>query len=141
MPVHIYLDPSLEADCDYSELFLWMVDEIAKQFSKNGHPVDDAALGKVVGWFAERTKIETTDLKKEIGLSAEAEGLVQDGNPRHLFLQAARTLKSMIVGSQSSRKEVRQKVQDYATELRERMNEFLDRARDVLRRGQARTAC
>ncbi len=132
-PVHIYLDPSLEADCDYSDLFLWMVDEIANEFKKRGHPVDEAVLGKVAEWFAERTLTKTTDWKKEIGLTTEAEGSVKGGLPGIFSFKLLARLKSMIVGSETSRKEMRQKLQNYATELRERMNEFLDHARTVLK--------
>ena len=45
--LHIYLDPSLETDCDYSDLLLWMVDEVAREFERRGHPVDAAELSKV----------------------------------------------------------------------------------------------
>ncbi len=131
--VHICLDPSLESDCDYSDLFLWMVDEIARQFKERGHPVDEAVLGKVVEWFAEKTLTSTTDWKKEIGLTAEVEGSSKTGIPSIFSFKLLARLKSMIVGSETSRKEMRQKLQNYATELRERMNDFLDHARDVLR--------
>ena len=132
-PIHIYLDPSLESDCDYSDLFLWMVDEIASQFNERGHPVDEVVLGKVAEWFAEKTLSQATDWKKEIGLTTEAEGSVKTGIPGIFSFKLLARLKSMIVGSETSRKEMRQKLQNYATELRERMNDFLDHARAVLR--------
>ena len=77
---------------------------------------------------------QTTDWKKEIGLTAEAEASSKTGIPGFFSFKSLARLKSMIVGSETSRKEMRQKVQNYATELRERMNEFLDHARDVLRK-------
>ena len=113
-----------------------MVDEIAKEFKKRGHPVGDAALSKVVQWFAERTLTQTTDWKKEVGLTAEAEASSKTGFLGIVSFKVLARLKSMIVGSEISRKEVRQKLQNYATELRERMNEFLDHARDVLRQAE-----
>lgn len=131
--VHIELDPSLEADCDYSELFLWMVDEIARQFSDRGHPVSDDALNAVADWFAERSKTTTIDVKKEISASAEASASSNTGIPGFLSFKLLARLKSMIVGSQTSRQEIRQQVQNYATELRERMNDFLEEARAALR--------
>ena len=67
-PVHIELDPTLETDCDYSDLFLWMVDEIARQFKERGHPVREEELAKVAIWFAEKSWEKTTDWKKEINL-------------------------------------------------------------------------
>ena len=118
-PIHIYLDPSLESDCDYSDLFLWMVDEIASQFNERGHPVDEVVLGKVAEWFAEKTLSQATDWKKEIGLTTEAEASVKTGLPGIFSFKLLARLKSMIVGSETSRKEMRQKLQNYATELRE----------------------
>lgn len=132
-PVHIELDPSLEADCDYTDLFLWMVDEIARLFQERGHPVDERALSQVTDWFAERTKTTTTDLKKEVGFTAEAEASSGAGIPVIFSFKLLARLKSMVVGSETSRKEIRQKLQNYGTELRERMNEFLDHAREVLK--------
>jgi hypothetical protein len=128
------LDKSLEADCDYSDLFLWMVDEIARQFKERGHPVDDAALAKVTEWFAEKAYTQTSEWMKEIGLTAEAQASSRAGIPGIFSFKLLARLKSMIVGSEKSRREIRQKVQNYASELRERMNEFLDGARVVLRK-------
>lgn len=133
-PVHIYLDPSLETDCDYSDLFLWMVDEIARQFKDAEHPVDDKPISDVVTWFAETTLTQSTDWKKEIGLTAQAEASSQTGIPLLASLKLLARLKSMIVGSETSRKEIRRNVQNYANELRDRMNDFLDHARDVLKK-------
>lgn len=130
--LHIYLDPSLEEDCDYSDLLLWMVDAIAREFEKRGHPVADAELSKVTLWFADKTSETITDWKKEIGLEASAEGKAGTGIPGLFSLKLLARLKSMIVGSETSRKQIRQSVQNYATELREAVNAFLDHARDVL---------
>nr|WP_294224534.1 AAA family ATPase [Prosthecobacter sp.] len=132
-PVHIYLDASLESDCHYSDLFLWMVDEIARQFDGRGHPVNEAALSEVAVWFAEKTISKTTEWKKEIGLTAEAEASAKTGIPGIFSLKLLARLKSMIVGSEQSRKDIRQNVQNYATELRHRVNDFLDHARAVLK--------
>jgi hypothetical protein len=133
-PIHINLDPSLEADCDYSDLFLWMVDEIARQFKDRKHPVDDAELSKVSVWFAETSLSKATDWKKEIGLESQTEGSVGGGIPSIFSFKLLSRLKSMISGSETSRREIRQKLQNYASELRERMNDFLDHAREVLRK-------
>ena len=133
-PVHIFLDPSLESDCDYSDLFLWMVDEIARQFRDKGHPLDEDKLRKVAEWFAEKTLTEITDWKKEIGLTTEAEGSARGGIPGILSFKILARLKSMIVGNETSRKEMRRKLQNYANELRDKMNDFLDHAREVLRK-------
>lgn len=133
-PLHIYLDPRLESDCDYSDLLLWMVEEVARVFSEKGHPLDEAELSKVAVWFAERTIEKTTDWKKEIGLETEAKGSGGFSIPGIFSLKLLARLKSMIVGSEVSRKQIRQNLQNYATELRERVNEFFDHARLVLKK-------
>lgn len=132
-PVHVFLDPSLESDCDYSDLFLLMVNEIADQFQKREHPVDPAELAKVSLWFAEITLDKNSEWKKEIGLTAEAEASSRTGIPGILSLKILSKLRSMIVGSETSRKQIRQRLQNYASDLRERMNDFLDHARVILK--------
>ncbi len=132
-PIHIFLDPSLEADCDYSDLFLLMVNEVADQFQKRGHPVDPAELAQVSLWFAEITLDKDSEWKKEIGLTAEAEASSKVGIPGFISLKLLAKIKSMIVGSETSRKQIRQRLQNYASDLRERMNDFLDHARTILK--------
>ncbi len=132
-PVHIYLDPKLEADCDYSDLLLWMVDEVAREFSDKKHPVDDAELAKITEWFAETTLSKTTDWKKEIGLTTEASASSKGGIPGIFSFKLLAKLKSMISGSEKSRTEIRQQLQNRASDLRERVNDFLDHARAKLK--------
>jgi hypothetical protein len=133
-PIHIYLDPSLESDCEYSDLFLWMVDRIAAAFDLLGHPVDDAALSKVVLWFAEKSYSSQTDWKKEIGFDASTEVESKIGLPGIFAFKLLARLKSMISGSESTRREIRQKAQNYAAELLELVNEFLDHAHEKLKK-------
>ena len=132
-PVHIYLDPSLESDCEYSDLFLWMVDQIAAAFQLLGHPVDDAALSKIVIWFADKTYSSQTEWKKEIGLETSAEAEAKTGLPYIFSIKLLARLKSMVSGSEATRKEIRRKAQNYASELLELVNEFLDHSHDKLR--------
>ncbi len=132
-PVHVFLDPSLESDCDYSDLFLLMVNEIASKFAEWGHPVAEVELAKVSLWFAEITLDKDAEWKKEIGLTTEVEASVKTGIPALLSLKLLAKLKSMIVGSETSRKSIRQKLQNYASDLRDRVNDFLDHARSILK--------
>ena len=132
-PVHIYLDESLETDCEYSDLLLWMVDEIARQFDLRKHPVDATELEKVATWFAEKSFERTTDWKKEIGLETQAEAKTTLGLPSIVSLQILGRLKSMIVGSETSRTSIRRHVQNYSRDLISRVNGFLDHAREVLK--------
>lgn len=132
-PLHIYLDDSLANDCDYSDLFLWMVDEVARQFQERGHPVSDVELAKVATGFAEKSFEQTTDWKKEIGLDAEATAQTKIGIPGIISLKIIARLKSMIVGSEVSRTNIRRHIQNYARDLINLINGFLDHARDVLK--------
>ena len=132
-PIHIFLDPSLESDCEYSDLFLWMVDQIAAAFAAFGHPVNDAALSKIVIWFADKTYSSQTEWKKEIGLETSAEAEAKTGLPYLFSMKLLARLKSMVSGSEATRKEIRRKAQNYASELLELVNEFLDHAHDQLR--------
>ena len=133
-PIHIWLDPSLESDCEYSDLFLWMVAQIAEAFKALGHPVDDAALSKVVIWFADKTYSSQTVWKKEIGFEASAEVESKTGLPGIFSFKLLARLKSMISGSETTRRDIRQKAQNYASELLDLVNEFLDHAHDTLRK-------
>jgi hypothetical protein len=132
-PVHIYLDPSLESDCDYADLFLWIADQIARQFQAAGHPLSDALLSRFAEWYAEKSFSDSSEWKKEIGLTTEAEAGSKTGLPGIFSLKLLARLKSMIVGSETSRREIRKRVQNYATELRGLMDDLLDHAREVLR--------
>ncbi len=132
-PLHIYLDGSLEADCDYSDLFLWTVHDIAAQFQERGHPIADAELQKVALWFAEKSFDKTTDWKKETGLEAEAGVSAKSGFPGVFSFKILSRLKSMIVGSEQSRSTIRKHIQNYGRDLVDLVNGFLDHARDVLK--------
>lgn len=132
-PVHIYLDAALETDCDYSDLFLWMVEQIASQFDSMGHPVNAEALAKITYWFADISLSKTEEWKKEFGIETSVEAKAGLGLPMLGSLKILARMKSMISGNQQSRKEIRQQLQNRSTELLDHVNEFLDHARDVLR--------
>ena len=131
--LHVSLDASIESDCDYSDLFLWMVHEIAEQFKTRGHPVADAEIGKVALWFAEKSFEKKTDWKKEIGLEAEAEASAKGGLPGFFSFKILTRLKSRIGGSEESRRSIRQHIQNYSRDLVDLVNGFLDHARAVLK--------
>jgi len=132
-PVHIYLDPSLESDCDYSDIYLWIGDQIARAFEDAGHPLDEQVLSDFSLWFADKAFTDASQWKKEIGLEASAETKANTGIPGIFSLKLLARLKSMIVGSETSRKEIRKRVQNYATELQGLMDNLLDHAREVLK--------
>lgn len=130
--LHLELDKKLESDCSYSDLLLWMVDGIATEFEARGHPVDATELSKVAFWFAETIIEKDEVLKKEVGLESELALSSALGIPQVVSLKFLLRLKSMISGSQESRRKIRQSIQNRASELRDRVNDFLEHARDVL---------
>lgn len=132
-PLHFYLDKTLEADCDYSDLLLWIVMQIARQFLANGTPIPETELESVTDWFAEKSAVETTEIKKEISVATEAEAKAGYGLPGIASLKILARLRSMILGSEKSRREIRSRLQNYASELLDRVNLFLDQARATLK--------
>jgi len=129
--VHLYLDDNLIRDCDYIDLLLWLVDELARQFAKNGMPLDKDALQDVANWFAERSLEEVQVVKKSVELEAQAEGSVNYG----LFgtgLKLLARIKSTLVGNVEQRKIIRHKLQSYSRDLVEKVNLLLDHAHRVL---------
>ncbi|MBL9155075.1 MAG: hypothetical protein JNK37_21515 [Verrucomicrobiales bacterium] len=133
-PIHIYLDASLESDCDYSDIYLWIGDQIAQAFQEADHPLDDDVLSRFTLWFADKAFTDASEWKKEIGLEASVEASARTGLPGIFSLKLLARLKSMIVGSETSRREIRRHVQNYATELRDLMDALLDHAREVLKK-------
>ena len=88
---------------------------------------------RVAEWFAEKTHEKIEELKKEVAVEANAEGTARYGIPGLASLKLLSRLMSKVVGSVDSRKEIRQRLQNYATELLDRVNDFLDHARSVLK--------
>ncbi len=131
-PLHLYVDPSLERDADYSDLALWLVSEIDDLFKKRGWSLDSALLDEIAGWFAERTFEKSEELRKDVGLEASAEASAGWKFPGFGAKIIAR-LKSAISGSVETRHKTRRTMERYADELRERVNAFLDHVHVRLR--------
>ena len=131
--LHFYLDKTLEADCDYSDLLLWMVDRVAQQFKTYDSPIPEKELVAVADWFAEKSVTDFVEFKRKVEVEAKVEAKVNYGIPGIVSLGLFARLRSMISGNVESRREIRQRLQNYASELLERVNDFLDQARDTLR--------
>ena len=130
-PLHLFIDDSLLRDCDYTDLMLWLVDALARQFDKRKMPLDAGLVERVVDWFAERTFRKVEEVKKEIELTAQVEGEAKAGFYWASLKLLAR-LKSSIIGSVDRRKEVRLELQRYASELLMQVNLLLENAALVL---------
>ena len=134
-PLHLEVDQSLQLDCDYTDLLLWLVDSVVNHFYDHALPLDGARVKAVADWFAERT-IETADeLKKEVSLETEAEASTKTGAHFGIFAYSVKLLarlKARVVGNREHRKLSRQKLQNYSDELLQRVNALLAHTRKVL---------
>jgi hypothetical protein len=56
--IHVYADETLlqDPDLDYPDLMLWLVDQLAREFDRLGHRLDERLLTDVAEWFAARTE-------------------------------------------------------------------------------------
>ena len=136
--LHLTVDNSLQADCDYTDLLLWLVDSIVSFYKDQGLPLDGDKAKAVADWFTERT-IETADaLKSEIQLETDAEVKSEAGANVNFLVRMAYSvkllarLKARLVGNRDHRKLARQRLQNYSDELIVRVNELLAHAREVL---------
>lgn len=133
--LHLVVDQSLQRDCDYTDLLLWLVDSLVSFFSVKELPLDAAKVSAVADWFAERTVEKVEELKKEIALETEAEAKNKAGVNLGLFassLKLLARLKARMVGNVEHRTTARRRLQDYSDDLIRRVNDLLAHASQVL---------
>ena len=133
-PLHLYADEQVLGDYDYTYLFLWIVDQLVRYFENDVKlPLRNELVADVVQWFAEVITQEDETVRKELGLATEAEtGAKFDWFGLRFGLFAK--LDSMIRGSREKRKQIRQTLQRYSTDLVNKVNLLLDDAHRVLAR-------
>ncbi len=133
--LHLTVDNSLQLDCDYTDLLLWLVDSLVNFFDKEDIKLDPKKADAVADWFAERT-IETAEaLKQEVALETQAEAKSKVGANFGIFAYSIKLLarlKARVVGNREHRTIARQKLQNYSDELLARVNELLTHAREIL---------
>ncbi|NJL29658.1 MAG: hypothetical protein HC897_18085 [Thermoanaerobaculia bacterium] len=129
--LHLFTDETILRDCEYTELLLWLVDALVRQFAEQKLPLDAKLVERVTDWFAEKTLHKVDQVKKEIELTAEVEGEARAGF-YWLSLKLLARLKSLVIGSAERRTEARRELQRYASELIAQVNLLLDNAADVL---------
>jgi hypothetical protein len=134
-PLHLMVDNSLQLDCDYTDLLLWLVDSVVNFFEKEKLPLDGTKAKAVADWFADRT-IETAEaLKSEISLETSAETSGKAGVNLGFLAYSVKLLaklKARVVGNREHRTVARRKLQNYSDELIACVNDLLAHARDVL---------
>lgn len=130
--VHLFVEQSLLNNYDYTLLFLWLVDELATFFEEQlKRPLSEHAVGEVARWFATVVSQEDRSVLKEIGLETEAAAGV-DHNWFGLRVKLMAYLKSMIRGSEESRRTITRTLQKYSSDLLEKVNLLLDDAHRTL---------
>ena len=133
-PLHLYADEQVLGDYDYTYLFLWVVDQLVQHFETQLRlPLHEKLVADVVRWFAEVVTQEDETVRKEIGLTTEAEAGAKF-NWFGLRFGLFAKLQSMIRGSHEKRVQIRQTLQRYSTDLVNKVNLLLDDAHDVLAR-------
>jgi hypothetical protein len=130
-PLHLYADEALLGDYDYTDLFLWLVDELVRKFEADRTPLDPRLADQVALWFAEVSLKQTDQVKSEIALETEAKAAGK-ASLFWLSLGLLARLKSMVVGSTERRKEIRRELQNKSSELISHVNLLLDHAHEVL---------
>jgi hypothetical protein len=131
--LHIFAHAALLGDYNYTDLFLWIVDELVRKFEDERMPLDPALAKDVADWFAAVAIEDVEKVKSEIELEAEAQGVAKAGLMSWLTMKLMARLKSMVVGSTEHRKVVRQELQARSSDLIDRVNLLLDNAHQVLR--------
>jgi hypothetical protein len=124
-PLHLYVDEKLLRDLDYTDLLLWLVDSLTREFANADMPLDRGLVDDVAEWFAEVAEEDVTTLKSGLTAEAEIEGSAKLG----LFaasLKIIARLKSMVSGSLERRETIRRKLQHYGSDLIARVNGLLD---------------
>ena len=127
--VHLFVDDSLLHAMEYPDLFLWIVESVAKGFYEASIPVDDSVIDRVRAWFEQKVQITDDVSKAEMKLEAGVE------SKAGLFglLSLTAKLKSSFMGSTERRTEIRRSLKNYANDLIDRMNELFDAARAGLK--------
>lgn len=132
-PLHLYVDQNLERDLDYTDLLLWLMEELTRRFADAGMPLKQSLIDDVAKWFAECSNEDVVKMTSEIEVNTTAETKAKVGFP-WLSLGLMARLKSMIVGSSERRQTIRREFQKYASDLLAKVNLVLDNAATQLQK-------
>lgn len=130
--LHLFVDGSLLSDCDYTDLFLWLVENLVNKFKNElNMPLKEELVRNVTEWFAETVLEKEERTKEQTNIETEAATEGRTGLYWINFKLLAR-LRSMIEGSVDQRRVIRQKLQKYPTELIDKVNLLLSDAQQIL---------
>jgi len=130
--LHLKADDALIDDYDYTNLFLWLADELVRKFENDGTPLDHRLAAKVANWFAAVTSTQTDQVKSAVDSEAEGKAGAK-ASLLGISLGIFARLKSSMVGSTERRTEIRRELQKRSDELVENVNLLLDNAQKALR--------
>ena len=129
--IHLAVDETLSRDLDYTDLLLWLVESVAKEFAKLNMPLNKRLVDDVTDWFAETAVEDIDSLKAGITTETGIEG--EGGLSLYVVsLKILARLKSQISGNIERRRTIRQHLQNYSTDLIRKVNLLLDNAARVL---------
>lgn len=131
--LHVFAEEALLEDYDYTDLFLWLVDELVRQFQDRNTPLNPKLVDNVVAWFAEVTLEQKDEVESKITLETEAELQARWGVFGNSLRLLAR-LKSMVIGSTARRKTIRQTLQKNSSELIDQVNLLFIDAHSALKK-------
>lgn len=131
-PVHLTLDATLHEDADYPDLFLWLVETVARRLHEAEVPFDDRHTAAVADWYAAVTKLDTTTVKASTGIETEAEASV-GGKWFGTGFKLLAKIRSAFVGSKETRTEMRRELKNRADQLIQSVNNFLAAASAALK--------
>ncbi|MCW5700869.1 MAG: hypothetical protein KIT00_13625, partial [Rhodospirillales bacterium] len=129
--LHLYVDENLIRDCDYTDLLLWMTDAVVRYCVDNNLPLSQNVVDDVTDWFAEKSFEDFKTTKAEIVTEVKAEAKAKLG----LFgtsLKLLGRIKARLQGNVERRTIIRQTLQNYSSELVDRVNRLLDAAQNAL---------
>jgi hypothetical protein len=130
-PLHLYVDETLLRDLDYTDLLLWLVDSLTREFAISDMPLDRRLVDDVAGWFAEVAEEKVAILKTGMTVESELRGEAKLGIFAASLGILAR-LKSTVSGSLDRRQTIRSNLQRYSGDLIARVNGLLDNAARAL---------
>ena len=113
---YVEVDPTIERNCDYPELFLWLVDTLVRRLADLGVEPKNKVVENVLRWFDEKYTERDVITHKSVALDTEAEakaGLSLFG----YGLSVLARIKSSLSGSVETRIKVRRNVEQYADSL------------------------
>jgi hypothetical protein len=123
--VHLYVDENLMRDCEYSDLLLWLVDDLVAKVEGLGLDPPQKLMDRVADWFADKTLEEAQSVKAELRAELQAEAGA-GYSVLGFTLKVLARIKGIVQGNLEQRHLIRLRLQSYGGELVMLVNDVLD---------------